>query len=487
MKRRISTILMTLVLLLVPVAVVAQDGPYNSAFQVQNLSDIADAHITIHYVAEDGTRTVQQAVVPKGESLTFFDGTMQAPPNFKGSVDIFSDQPIATTANFLRADFRALASYNGFNASDAGTQFRLPLLQKDNQGYNSYIAVQNMGSSPATVRIEYLPSPEPNSGSETNEVISNIPVGGSRFIRQDQTPGLGARFVGSATVVSTNGVPFVVTVGQELNGRTNDQARSNGQILMYNGFRSGSSSVLLPLIMANNSGFFTGVSVQNVGSSNTDITIEFTPNTADTNKCASGIPAKRTFPSVPPNATRIYLQYSGAGGDPNLRFGCRYIGSAKITNSANQQLTAIVNELGGPFASAYEGFDPAKATTKSRAPLVMSRNNGYYAGIQIQNAGPQTTATIHFSPNVAPDDVTDKCQDGNIKDIVMVIPANDSRKVILEPYDRLARDHGFSGCTYVGSATASTADGGRIIMIVNVVRNTGDTGDQFLTYTGTNE
>ena len=85
----------------------------------------------------------------------------------------------------------------------------------------------------------------------------------------------------------------------------------------YEGFSpSGTTATALaPLIMANNSGFYTGIQVQNVGTGPCDVTIAYSPG-------ASFTPANDTAPGLAAGSAVTFYQNSGQFATPT------YVGSA---------------------------------------------------------------------------------------------------------------------------------------------------------------
>ena len=123
------------------------------------------------------------------------------------------------------------------------------------------------------------------------------------------------------------------------------------------------------------------------------------------------------------------------------------------------------------LGSAYEGFNPATATTKISAALIMSNNSSYYTGIQVQNvSGGTVSVTIKYGPNTAdhsrPADETFDLTAGTSKTIIQLgnTPGNGSKQNWTQKY--------------VGSATITA--NGNIVAIVNQV-STSVAGDQFAT------
>jgi hypothetical protein len=299
------------------------------------------------------------------------------------------------------------------------------------------------------VTVQFVPG---SSGSaHTTSPVTVQPGAAATFDQRGMTA-LGSKFVGSAVVTSSQ--PVVATVMQVGEG--------GAKILMgYNGFTAGSTTANLPLIMANNSGFFTGYQVQNVGTASTTVTIKYGQNIAGT-----FAPADDTV-TLAPNASATFIQSGGKWA------GKKFVGSATVTSS--QPVVAIVNQVGAAAASvgtAYNGFDPGKSTNKVSAPLIMANNASYFTGIQVMNVGTAATKiTVDYGTNLAgtynPPNETATIQPGN-------------------SYNSIQNDGAWTGNKYIGSATVTTGTAGdKIVMIVNQIWPAAP-GDQFMSYDGFN-
>ena len=467
MFKRLSVVLVALLLALLPVAAFAQTGvTFQTGFQVQNLGS-GTATVTVNYYNADGTLAgpAQTVSIATGGSYTFFGSTMVVPAGFKGSVVISADQPVAAISNVLGTNAdgaKTAGSYNGF--SGGSTKVSAPIIQRGNSGYATFVAVQNAGTTAATVHVTYAPLA--GSGTASTEDATIAP-NASRVFDQEGNNALGVKFIGSATIESTNGQPLVATVVQLGKGSTKTQ-------LTYDAFTAGSPSVLLPLIFANNSGFFTGLSVQNAGAAATEVTVTYTANGATgAGLCATPPASKAT---VAPGASLVVLN-----NDPTLApSGCKYIGGATVTNSTNQPLVGIVNQLRSAGASssgsAYEGFNPAAATKLVSAPLVQANNSGFYSAMQVQNtAATPTQITIKYSPNTATG--TNVC--GAVADVTDTIPASASKTYFNNAGLPTAN------CKYIGSATITSATNNVVAIVNQLLPNA--PGDQLLTYNAFNQ
>ncbi len=443
MKRFSILVVVAIIAALAIPAVSAQGITWTSGFQVQNLSATTAAITVTYYRQSDG---LVQATVPDtiggSSSKTYFPLTA-VPDGFNGSVVVSSDQPVVAIANTLGNTTQYAASTESFSAGASTVQ--LPLIMRGNSGYYTWFNVQNVGTSDASVTVAYKRG---SDGTDyTAPAVTVKPGAAFTFDQRDLTQ-LGSKFIGSAVVTSSQ--PIVATVMQV--GETYQN------MMGYNGFTGGSTKVSMPLIMANNSGYYTGFQVQNVGGSTANITIQY-----GTNILGSFTPSTETA-SLAPNESKTFIQAGGMWTE-------QYVGSATITS--NQPVVAIVNQVKMTppvLGTAYNGFNPDAATDKISAPLIMNANSGYYTGFQVMNVGTSsTTITISYGPNSggsyapAPETAT--------------IGPNNSYNSI--------QAANWGGNKYIGSATVTASGGGKVVMIVNQI-NPAIAGDQFMTYDGFN-
>ncbi|NLF12416.1 MAG: hypothetical protein GX597_11575 [Anaerolineaceae bacterium] len=420
----------------------AQSITWTSGFQVQNLSG-TDASIFIYYYNQDGTEAIPPVsdTIPAMGSKTYFP--IHAADGFNGSVVVESTEPVVAIANTLGNSPQYMASTESFDAG--ATSVNLPLIMRGNAGYYTWFNVQNAGTTDATVTVEYIPA----EGSAYTEPAVVIKPGASHTFNQRDIDALGAKFVGSAIVSSD--VPVVATVMQV--GETFQN------MMGYNGFTGGSTTVSMPLIMANNSGFYTGFQVQNVGSQAATVTVDYGANIG-----GSFDPTNETA-TLNPGESTTFLQNAGQFATP------KYVGSATI--SSDQPVVAIVNQVmmsGVVLGTAYNGFDPGAATNSVSAPLIMANNNGFYTGIQVMNVGgAPVSITLDYGPNTAgtynPPNETATIQPG-------------------DSYNSIQNAGAWAGNKYVGSLAVSAPDGSQIVMIVNEFL--ASASDTFMTYNGFN-
>jgi hypothetical protein len=445
---------------------------FQSGVQVVNLDTNNVANITLDYYDQaTGTKTLSVPdTIAKGGSKTYFPiGGL--PSGFNGSLVISSDVPVVSIANTITNDGMYIDTNASFSAGS--TTFYLPLVMCSNSGFDTFFNVQNAGGSDATITIAYNPNGTGTGATGKSESATIKPGAAKTF---DQSLGsstvncstlkdpVTGKFVGSGTI--TSNVPVVASVMQ-LN-------TTNFKVLMaYNGFAQGSQTVGLPLIMANNSGYYTGIQIQNVGSSPTDVTITYNANTG-----GSFAPVPEQCLGLAAGKSCTLLQATGQW----VGAGKKYVGSATVTNSASQPLVAIVNQVfngnagAGPFGSSYQGVDPNAATAATIMPLIMANNSGYYTGYQVMNVGTGScNVAVTYGPNTngtfAP-----------VAESFTLAPL--TSKTVLQagtsPSNGSANNWATAG-RYVGSGdVVGTGAGCKIATIVNQV--VGAVGDHFSTY-----
>ena len=167
---------------------------------------------------------------------------------------------------------------------------------------------------------------------------------------------------------------------------------------VYNGFNSGSTSSLLPLIMEANSGNRTGTSCQNIGPSVTTITMTYFPS--------AGYPARAAdvYADVPVN---------GMAAKVMAETGTKWIGSAVVSIDSGSELACVVNQTRPALkrSNIYEGFSPGNATDTVVLPLIMSKNGTTtmaFTGFSVASFdGSDVTVTCDWLPAAGYSDIAD--------------------------------------------------------------------------------
>jgi hypothetical protein len=479
------TVGIALVLLLLAATAIsgfAKPQNYDSGFQVQNLSSDTDANITMTFYNRNGTvdLTVNDSI-DMGGSNTYFPltddpgnpngfptGSGDVSDNFDGSVVISSNTEIAAIANLGADSLLFGASYNGFSAGSPDVA--LPLLMYDNYGFDTWISVQNTGTSTTDITVDY-------SDGDSTTVTGVAPGAAAKFDQMTESHASG--WVGSATASTSDGGSgsIAATVIQE----------GPATLYAYGGFPSGSTNPVMPIYQANNYGYHTGIQVQNLGGSASDVTVTFTSGLAGTT-CTE----TRSINAGKSLSFGLYVHHPSFV-DPNpgslvsetCTQGEWFVGSATVTGNSNGvDLAAVVNQtnFGASKGSLYNGFDPGSATTTVLAPLVMDRNYGFGTGLTLVNAGGGTIAAGDIA-------CTFVSSSGAHADV------NASNPDPLDPGEAWSMIHGNAGSPldvplgngFVGSGTCTGPGGSQLFGIVNELGDGTYPGDTLFTYEGTNQ
>lgn len=316
----------------------------------------------------------------------------------------------------------------------------------------SSFQVQNLSETQvANIVITYY-NPDGTVATTQND---QVPAGGSAtyFNGQGGTKAMAAPagFRGSVVISSDQPIAAIVNLLA---------AGSSGE--SYSGFASGGGTAQLPLIMRNNTNAFnesvsTTFSVQNTGSTSTDVTVAYTPGEA-------GTAATEGPFTIAPGAARIFSQ---AG---NTSLGSRFVGSAKVTASNSGSIAVTVQQESATQLLSYSGFAAGGATIA--APLVMANNFGNFTSLNIQNSGAtDASVTVTYTPNgVTTGETASQAVCATPPAATFPLAAGASKVLIQAGFGPASAgfDPFFASCRYVGGATI-TATGGTVVAVVNQV------------------
>jgi hypothetical protein len=352
----------------------AQGFQFSSSFQVQNLSTTA-ANISIAFYDLGGTSAAVSVddSIPGSGQKTYATLPSAVQAGFNGSAVISSDQRVAAIVNINSPSLSQLTfggeAYVG--VTEGSQTASLPLLFKGSFGFNSFFNVQNVGQTATNVTVTYA-----GGGLSAPVVKPAQQVAPGAAVRFDVggDAGLPAGFNGSATITSS--ASEIAAVATHVGPST---------VLIYNSFAAGSQAPVFPLVNANNSGYITGIAVQNRGATASNVTMSYTPSLAGT--------ACTETKSVPAGGSAFFAIEAFATTDPtpsedNCANGATFIGSARVTaNSANVELVGTVDQVNSAArkGGTYTGFNPADATNTVVYPLINDRNFGFFTGLSMVN------------------------------------------------------------------------------------------------------
>jgi hypothetical protein len=361
--RKLAFLIIAIILVGAYAVPVAAQAPasYESTVAVVNTSSTAGT-ISFTFYNPDGTVADDSISDPIAAFETKFYTTFPVPDGFQGSMVIQSDVPLASTSTIMGKDAADsvfnYASYVG--VSSGSGKVYLPLLMKDNYGFNTYFSVQNTGSAPIDVDIAY-------SSGHTRTITALAP-GASEFIDNQAEPHAILKF---SAVLTTTGEIAVAAVeyGDGTSGRP---------LYAYNGFVSGDTNPVIPMVNQNNYGYWTAIPIQNLGTVETEVTLTYYPTKAG-NVCTETL-------TIPPGGDAEFGSYAHKF-DPQTpgttcQLGEKFVGIAAVTaNSANQPLIALMNQLNN--AAGYDkgevlmSIAPSTATSTIVFPEVYQWYGSY--------------------------------------------------------------------------------------------------------------
>ncbi|MFZ4661594.1 MAG: hypothetical protein ACOYNY_31590 [Caldilineaceae bacterium] len=239
--------------------------------------------------------------------------------------------------------------------------------------YTSGVQVANLEATEATITLSAYNQDGTKNGNDLNN--EKIPAGGSKTYFPISN--VSAGFNGSLVFSSDKKIAAISNILAIRDGVTGVAAAS------YVGRDTGATTIRLPLLNKGNSGFNTWFSVQNAGTADATISIDYSDN---------GIGADRTE-TIKPGAAKVFYQSAETHTATNF--------AGTVTSTNNQPLVAAVIQENNAIMFAYTGFTGA-GSTNPVFPLVNANNSNYVTGIQIQNAGAQeTSVTVSYTPSSA--------------------------------------------------------------------------------------
>jgi len=295
-------------------------------------------------------------------------------PNISGlasgqySAVISCDQQVAAVVN--SSTNNSGASYTG--VANPSTTWYAPNVYNNYYGFYTNFIIQNATSSPVTATLQVI---DQNGNVVATQTASNIPAYAFAGLDQTGLGGLSANVNYSAKITATGNIAVQANIY--------GTGTYENQFYSYTPFTSGTTVAYAPVIMNNYYGYNTALTVQNLGDSNTTVTVTY----------GTGHTQTRT---IAPSAS--YLFYSPSSGIPSGN--TLGLTSAKI-ESSGQPIVALVNESNNyNRAGTYIAF--ASGATTVRAPIIMKRYYKYNTSVTCQNVGNSNTdITITYSNGAA--------------------------------------------------------------------------------------
>lgn len=417
MRKYVASALVIVVLMAtLPLAAAAQvpapDGPFDTAFRVQNLGTAA-ATCELVFYDSGGTEAYSSSLpsIPVGQSAYVYVPDLAGLTDGQYAGVVSCDQEVAAVVNISDPD--SGASYSG--VSDPADTLYAPGIYDNYYNYYSNVVVQNASGSSNDITLEIY---EPGNTTPVYANTKTAPVNGFVAWEQEGLAELDQNKFYSAKISGTGDVAAIVNIY--------GKGPYENQLYSYNPFASGSTTAYAPVIMDDYYGYNTALVIQNMGSSSANVTITYSDGTVKTSTIAPGAADSRYTP--------------GEGLTTNFT-------GAKVTS--DQPIVLLVNESTDKNrAASYTGF--AEGSTSVQAPIVMRRYYKYNTSVTCQNIGTSAT-TMSISYGGISGSTTSAS-----------VPVNGTA-LFYQPSDPLLSDG------FIGSATVTASQ--PIVCVVNEDQN----------------
>ncbi len=306
---------------------------FSTNMYIQNTGSSAASGVVSIYAPGSSTPAATQTfsnLAPNASVLVEQNGLAGLNTNVAYSAVITGTAGVAAEVNIYGLPGTSpqyqLYSYNP--VASGATKAYAPIIMNNYYGFNTALAIQNLGSASTTYTVTYGTGQTQNGTLQPNSSVSLY----------TPSSGVPSGALTGATVQSS-GQPIVLLVNES----NTTQRASN-----YIGFPDGSGTLKIsaPIIMKNYYNFETSVTCQNLGTSSATMSIEYANNLG------------HLTTSSPVLAGKTFLFYQGS--DANMLNG---ISSATITSSqptvcvVTEGATSALNSQANDYQYTYNGIN----------------------------------------------------------------------------------------------------------------------------------
>lgn len=335
---------------------------FNTYFHVQNVGS-GTANVTINYSGTIGTTGTPFTgsegpfQIPANAARRFDQSQLAAmPAGFNGSATVVSTgSEVAAVVNQVGPT--TSLTYNGFSAGSTNPVF--PLINSNNFGYVTGIALQNRDNTDSQVTVTYTKAGGTSPDATCTET-QTIPANSTRYFALDAfaktvagetctngTPtGSGTNsFFGSARVTGNSANVELVAIVNQLNQTT----RKGGSYAAFDP-NNATDSVVFPLIQDRFFSYNTGISIINAGDVAVTITCNYSGSVYTSNP-PTAFQRSIQSPSIPaggaytvPQQNTIADRFNGSGVCSADNTSAKLIGVANQLNNGTSVDTFFVYE-----------------------------------------------------------------------------------------------------------------------------------------------
>jgi len=353
-------------------------------------------------IIEDLAGGASQLVRVPSQETDLGSGLYSAVLSSEGQIQVIVNQELYPDGNTTSPE-PPFASYAG--VSNGSTTVYLTAVMYNYFNYYTDLYIMNVGSSAATIDIEYFPGEQSGivTGTYLLEEDISIPAYSSIMHSQETMSALGAptgssftdRFLGSAKITSDQ--PLAVVVNQH---NTNSY-----KLMTYNGISEGSTEMAVPVHMRGYWGYYTATTVLNLDETEPAcVKFTYTPDAARSVRTDGLAPeAVEVVHVIDPLIS--LMRYDGPPAtddqsdlDDDVAYDKFYGGlmiesvtgtfgdttcstASEIAVQVNTESIATGSSQGGSIL----GSDVATATNSATLPIILSGFHQYYTSTQLLN------------------------------------------------------------------------------------------------------
>ena len=339
-----------------------------TTFYIQNAGSTAVSPVATFTMRNGDVHTINMAAIDpnKMRVIAVQDAATFSPADNAGRVGglvVDAGDANATLAGAVLEHLTAenpatiLQATRGFTASDFDTQVYAPVVKHARGNRFTGIQVQNVGSAPIDITVDYTGSSPGCAGQTFQDSATGVAAGASStFVQNAANTSLPADCTASATITGSGDIVAIVNESFIDTSATGQRATTFSSIPQG----AATAKISVPLFKDQRFGKHTGLQIQNVSSATANITAEFACTGAAT------FTATSAPQSVAAGAAVLFFRPSNqadkfVGGTPfssaNVNCG--------VTITADQAIVAIANESVTSESGLsqdnnnYEGFNVA--------------------------------------------------------------------------------------------------------------------------------
>ena len=349
-----------------------------TSLYIQNAGSAAAAAQVVFYMGSSGTFTYTTPSIAPGAMVVVNPSAVSGMPSgnpVKGSAVVTSAQPLAgTSLEYIQGEPNAtvVQATRGFTPADYNQNGSAPYVlyaptnKFDRFGRFTGLQVQNVDTSPINVNVKYVGIAGSCNGHTYNDSVSNLAAGASHSFPADALPAncnASAAITGSGKIVGTVNEAYM---GSYLT--TNPTVHQAATVYFCLFAAAATDYVSAPLFKEDAYSKSTGLSIQNIGSTDAHVTVTFANSvgTFKTQPQTIGSGAAKVFLDVRIDPT---ITWNGTALTPSVlgctSSGCGTNGNFSVLVSSDQPIVAIANESPYPLLapriqqdkSNYEGFN----------------------------------------------------------------------------------------------------------------------------------